>query len=74
MPSLQKNIVKLQPLPNMSQKEIEAKLQEHIGTVEDLRKFVQDVESGKIIHFSWDCDISYEEFKRRLLAGYYDEK
>ncbi|MDE6595179.1 MAG: hypothetical protein K2K44_04130 [Oscillospiraceae bacterium] len=74
MPWLQKNIVKLQPLPNMSQEEIEAQLHEHIGSGEDLRKFVQDVDSGKIIHFSWDCDIPFEEFRKRVLEGYYDEK
>lgn len=44
-----------------------------MSTADDFRQFIRDVESGKIKHFSWDMDISYDEFKKRVEEGYYDK-
>lgn len=38
----------------------------------DWRKFVEDIEQHPSALSSWDCDIPFEEFARRVKAGEYD--
>lgn len=70
MSLLEIKVFELPPRP----KKVESDIDQHMATGEDFRAFIRDVESGKIMHFSWDADISYEEFKKKVLAGHYDEK
>lgn len=58
----------------MTDEEIHAEFQKHVGGIDVMRQFVRDVDSGKIKQFSWDSDISYAEFREKLLSGYYDKK
>lgn len=38
----------------------------------DWRKFVEDVKKHPELLLSWDADISFDEFARRVRAGEYD--
>lgn len=70
---LKASLVDFSNMPkNVSKEEVDAKF--NSSSPESFRDFIRDVESGKIKKFFWDMDISYEEFKERVLAGYYDEK
>lgn len=74
MSLLETKVFKLPSRPKKIENDIDCDFDQHMAADEDFKAFIRDVESGKIMRFSWDADIAYEEFKKRVLAGHYDEK
>lgn len=75
MSLLKKDLIDFGIMPKkVLQKDVDARFRSNTAPRQSPRDFIRDVESGKIRHFSWDCDISFDEFRRQVLAGCYDEK